>query len=95
MFRYETACINRDTIEYLEEAMKVWKECSKDEFLVHVSVKTVRDNLPWKSSFSLTEFRNDWSIRTYRSTYRGVRCYILVHSAIEFVYVDEKEVVYD
>ena len=31
--------------------------------------------------------KNDWAICFYRSTYRGRKCYYLVHSAIEYIWV--------
>jgi len=30
--------------------------------------------------------KNDWSVRFYKSTYKGIPVYIMVHSAIEYVF---------
>jgi hypothetical protein len=86
-YRFETACINRDTIEYLEAAMEIWTECSVGDFLDHVSMETVVESLPWDNQTTEDQLRKDWHVRFYTSIYRGIHCYIMVHSCIEFVYV--------
>lgn len=34
--------------------------------------------------------REDWAVSYYRSVYRGLPCYFVVHSGIEYVFVENR-----
>lgn len=58
-----------------------------------ISLATFKRRCDWREIAAMLGYGRtfpidkDWHVRYHRSRYRGVPCYYLVHSAIEYVFV--------
>jgi len=94
-FMFETDCINakgHDINMMRDEAVDV----TYGTMLRHCDILTwaVEHNYELRSTsgHGLT-LRKDWSVSYHKSRYRGLTCYFLVWSHIEYIWVDYNEVV--
>lgn len=79
---YETCCVtaNGDDITKMVEESKsiTWKTLAK-----HVNLEEIESVLPNNNP----KLSKDWSVRFYKSKYKGQPCYYIDHSAIEYVFI--------
>jgi hypothetical protein len=65
---------------------------------VEISYRTFCKHCSWREASELFGYdthpkqgglmlKNDWAVTYQRSTYKGKRCYVLCHSAIEYIFV--------
>jgi len=87
-FVYETSCVNANGDDINE--MRDHDECRE------VSYRTMRRRCAglreWAKSMGYDRWlplSKDPYVAYYRSFYKGRRCYYLVYSAIEFIWVEE------
>ena len=53
------------------------------------AIKQIRQRLGYSKNGNGLALTKDWAVGFHRSTYRGVRCYYMQHSRIEYVYTDK------
>lgn len=53
------------------------------------AIKQIRQRFGYSKNGTGLTLTKDWAVSFYRSTYRGVRCYYMQHSRIEYVYTDK------
>lgn len=89
-YRFETSCVN-STAEKISAMTAPWmaKKVKAKTFFNYVDRKEVEKMLGYEGTD--LRIRNDWHVGFYRSRYDGKPCYFLVHSAIEYVWVDDSE----
>jgi Tfp pilus assembly protein PilV len=92
-FRYHTCCCAAGvTAEDIEAMRKQSREVTLGTFRRHC-----RDLISWEAHNGYDtlddrgglRLKNDWHVAYYRSVYQGKRCYYLVHSAIEYIWLEE------
>jgi hypothetical protein len=83
---FATSCVN-STAEKINAMRAPWKaqQISYKTFISKVDVKEVEKMLGYGNGLRL---KNDWHVGFYRSRYEGKPCYYLVHSAIEYIWID-------
>jgi hypothetical protein len=86
---FNTCCVQLadDQGWLIHEMMALAEPISADTFFRHVSQEEACNLVghPFRhpSSFSL---RDDWHVRYYRATWEGRPCFVMVHSAIEYIF---------
>ena len=100
MFEYETCCVH-STAEWINDMVDHAREVTWETFRKHVHWTQVRDIFPQYSYQGETynpdteeltigfHIRRDWAVGFWKSKYRGRRCYYIVHSGIEYIWVEE------
>ena len=84
-FEYHTCCVN-STAELINDMVDNSREITADTFFRHVSLRGVNDQFGYTGT-CIPSIKKDWHVAYYKSTYEGKKCYYLVHSAIEYIYV--------
>lgn len=91
---FVTRCVeaNGDDINEMCDS-PLSKEISTGYFMKEIapSLKIDKEILELFNLTKKSEFINDYHIRCNRSYYQGVPCYYIVHSAIEYIFVDKKD----
>ena len=79
---YETCCVNANGYD-ISEMVELSREITWKTLIKHVSIDEIESVLPNENP----KLNKDWSVRFYKSKYKGVPCYYIDHSAIEYVFV--------
>ncbi len=92
---FHTNCVN-STAEWIDDMVDVSKDVSYKEFVKNcvidwdASPYTVY-NTPDGSRDEGLELEKDWSVSWNKSYYRGVPCYYMDHSRIEWIYIKSSD----
>jgi hypothetical protein len=91
-FKFYSDCVGwpSDKIDALHEVIDSGKQITRETFLKHVDRDGLREletalGYEQNAMKGLT-MAGDWHVDYRRSTMNGQRCYLFVHSAIEFVF---------
>jgi hypothetical protein len=87
MFEYETCCVNADgddITEMCDQSISITYRTFISK-LSPAARKEIKGMLGYERQ-GLT-LKGDWHVSYHRSKYQGKRCYYLVHSAIEYVFL--------
>lgn len=90
MFKYNylTNCVcakAEDLDPMIDDALEI----TYNTFMKHIDAKEIKELFPsydHDARIGLT-LKNDWHVRYYRSEYKRIKCYYIVHSAIEYIFV--------
>ena len=90
-FRYYNNCINwsNSELESLDNLIDNEKEISYQELIKFVSEEVLDETFPMYRDCPLT-LEKDWSVRFFKSKLNGEECYMVRHSAIEYVFTKIK-----
>jgi hypothetical protein len=90
-YRYLRDCTSfgRFEVRHLEEMLDLATEITYRTFCKHCSWREASelfgyDTHPRQGGLML---KNDWAVTYQRSWFKGQRCYVLCHSAIEYIFV--------
>jgi len=90
-FRYETCCVN-STAEKIIAMTDRALDITWATFRRHVHWTEVQSVFPDYSyregEQTFMHIKNDWHVRFCRSVYDGQPCYYIVHSAIEYIFIN-------
>jgi hypothetical protein len=91
-YKFYSDCVGwpENKIDALHEVIDSGKQITRETFLKHVDrdeLRGIETDLGYEqdSRNGLT-MAKDWHVDYRRSTMSGKRCYLFVHSAIEFVF---------
>lgn len=77
-----------DSINDLQEG---WREITYRTLIQHVYWKELMSVFPdyeWQPGpVQGLRLKNDWAVQYFKGIYRGVPCYVVVHSGIEYIFV--------
>ena len=79
---YETCCVNANGDD-ISEMVDLSREITWKTLIKHVSVGEIETVLPNENP----KLSKDWSVRFYKSKYKGQPCYYIDHSAIEYIFI--------
>ncbi len=85
MYEYLTCCV-ASTAELINDMTDNGRKITANTFFKHVSLQEVNEQFGYTGT-CIPSIKKDWHVAYYKSTYDGQRCYYLVHSAIEYIYV--------
>ncbi len=91
-FRYLTCCVN-STAKLIGTMIDAARDITLRTFLRRVPAAELREVFPgyaWGPQKGL-HLKDDWHITCHKSRYGGQSCYFVIHSAIEYVFVEEGE----
>lgn len=83
-FTFITSCVNaigKDIQEMVDKA----RDISFRTFFRYVDLKDIQEAFGYHRDWLL--LRDDYHVTYHKGNYRGVPCYFMKHSAIEYVYV--------
>lgn len=80
-FYYETNCVNSDG-DSISDMVDTSRQIKWETLIKHVSIEEIESVLPNENP----TLKKDWSVRFYKSKYKGQPCYYIDHSAIEYVF---------
>lgn len=89
-YRYVGNCTNEHCADHLEDMMDNAREVSYATLAKAVGVDLLQEVFPsydWNRRPRGLTLRKDWAVSYYKSTYDGVPCYYVDHSAIEYIFV--------
>lgn len=81
-FHFTTSCVNANGND-IEAMIDAAEEVSIEELRKNCRTALVEHHLGYNRDFPM---ENDHHVKFYRSTYKGVPCFYIVHSAIEYVF---------
>ena len=87
-FEYETCCVSSKAID-IEEMMQRALEISYSTFIKHVSLVKLNDQFGYGRGQGLC-LKDDWHISYYKSRFKGRKCYVMKHSAIEYIFTEKR-----
>jgi len=86
-YTYLTCCVN-STAELIDDMVDNSTEITAETFFKHVSLKEVNDMFGYTlNSKQLNSIKKDYHVAYFKGTYDNQKCYYLVHSAIEYIFV--------
>lgn len=87
-FVYYSNCVtwNPQHLEDLEKLIDEEVEIEYSELTANVSQKELDSIFPFYKDLPIT-LETDWSVKYFRSTLFGNTCYMVRHSAIEYVFI--------
>ena len=87
-FTYYGNCVgwNPSDLKSLEKLIDKEKEVEYSELAANVSKEELDDVFPMYEGCPLT-LEKDWHVRYFKSVLHGKPCYMVRHSAIEYVFV--------
>lgn len=94
MYRYITNCVNSTAKAINDMVYNNSREIAWRTFRKHVSIEDLQYLFPYYSYGGRDErlhIKDDWAVTFNKSTYKGKPCYYLVHSAIEYIFVEPEE----
>lgn len=83
-FSYKTCCVESDA-DSINEMMDRAREIKFATLIRHVGRDELASVFPGYGRGSL-KIENDYHVRYYSSRYQGRRCYVVRHSAIEYIF---------
>lgn len=93
-YAHFSSCVNwpREQVDELVELIDRNLEITWKTFIRYVSVKEIREMFPdytytGQTGTGCFHIKDDWSVSFHRSRYRGLWCYYVRWSAIEFVWI--------
>ncbi|MND11598.1 hypothetical protein D3C87_351320 [compost metagenome] len=102
-FCFVTSCVEADGDD-INEMKEMAKDISSHSFIYNLAKKEgideeLTDMLGYKEwanndggkKSAKKLFVDDWGLSCHSSMYQGIPCFYVVHSAIEYVYIDEKD----
>ena len=84
-YAFETTCVN-STADLILDMVDQAREVTWRTFTRYVPRHELRSFFPGPPALE-----RDYHVRFYRSRFNGRRCYFLVHSAIEYVWTEVRE----
>lgn len=86
-FRYLINCVaaHGDDINEMKHSAR---EITWGTFSRHCDWEELAQGLGYAARPPALRLRDDWHVRFYRGKYKGEWCYFLVHSAIEYIFVE-------
>lgn len=90
-YEYITNCVN-STAEDTDAMTSRARSITANTFFKHVDLKEVSEFFGYelRKTTGLT-IKNDWHVRYFKSKFKGIRCYYLAHSGIEYIYQEIKQ----
>ena len=88
-FKYETCCVHAEG-EDVQDMVDQGRDITYHTLFKHVSLDEVSELFPTYSRNSrkgLT-LKNDWAVSYSKSYYRGLPCYYINHSMIEYIFTE-------
>lgn len=91
IYLFETDCTTSDA-RSIRQMVDQAKKITYRTFIKNVAIDHLRTIYPfntyeWGSGDKPgLRLKDDWHVRYYRSVYRGIPCYYIDHSAIEYVF---------
>lgn len=86
-FRYLTNCINAEG-EDIQAMCDASTEITYRTFIKHVPIEEIKRLFPFYDwSGQGLHIKNDFMVSYYKSKYKGIPCYYLEHSRIEYIFV--------
>jgi len=83
-YMYHTDCVNSDAVS-IDDMIDSSVEITLRTFLKHISREDLYDVLPiYNKTFPIEK---DYHVSYHRGKYQGKKCYYVVHSAIEYVFI--------
>lgn len=91
MYHYLTNCTRAkgdDIQEMVDSGLEIswrtfWSKVCREE------VKMIFPDYDWiGGKVHWLRMKDDYAVRFYRGKYQGVRCYYIVHSAIEYIFAE-------
>ena len=92
MYNFYNDCVSwlgSNSLEELEDIIDKQEELTYEEFFAEVSLDHVVDDVfPFyaKQEEDGLTLKKDWAVRFNKSEFEGKTCYVIVHSAIEYVF---------
>jgi len=81
---YETNCVNSN-YEDITNMVDNSKEIKYSTFIKHVSIKDIYEVLPmYQKEFPI---KKDYHVRYFKSKFQGKKCYFIIQSAIEYIFI--------
>jgi len=88
-YKYETCCV-QSTAELIDDMTENSVSITKETFFKHVSIKDVHSLFPvYGLGSCIRTIKSDYHVSYHKGFYNGMRCYYLVHSAIEYIFIGE------
>lgn len=89
-YSFYNNCVNwpRQDVEALTELCDTAIDITAKTFFRHVDRREVESEFDYTRRSPITK---DWHVRYHRGNLHGKRVYFLVHSAIEYVYTNQRE----
>jgi len=84
-FRYETCCVNANGQD-ISDMVDSSKNITWETLLKHVNIEEIEMILPNENP----TLKKDWAVSFHKSKYQNKKCYYICHSAIEYVFVEDK-----
>jgi hypothetical protein len=95
-----TSCVSmRDgQVDELMRLKETWRGITYETFMRRVNIKEVKE-LPYFDVYDWRDgnpnccpgltLKKDWGVSFYSGEWFGKRCYVVCHSAIEYIFVEE------
>ena len=86
-YEFDYNCVNPKDEGELDYIIDNMEEISVDEFLKNVSLEEVNNSLMYGMKYNTKEqLKKDWSVRFHKLNEKDINVYVMVHSAIEYVF---------
>ena len=85
-YTYLTNCVS-STAGKIDDMIDLAREIKYEAFVRNVGMEEIYQIFPFYENCGL-KLKNDWHVRYFRSKYMGKKCVYMVHSAIEYIFVE-------
>ena len=78
-------------INELINMQEVGREITYKTFIKHVDIQEIRALFDWYEYYGWDNglhIKDDWGVSWMKSKWRGARCYYIIHSGIEYVFLN-------
>ncbi len=91
-YNYAYNCTSTNDSEELDYIIDNMREVSVNTFLKNVELEEINNALLYDIKYTKEKLKSDWSVKFFRIKKSGIDAFIMVNSAIEYIFKKNKPI---